>query len=128
MSAETITTVVPQRETPAMHSFAEDQGQPPFDWNAFLDKPIRSYNEWREAMRLANNFVTCAVGNQCATIPRYNGHSHWSDGAPKDDRLHDLGMRFAKDIADCNIAQAKQTLAAIEARSAELLREMAAQP
>jgi hypothetical protein len=113
-------------------SYAETQGQSPHDWNAFLAQEEHTGEEWRVARRLAENFVTCAVGNMCASIPRYTIPEAAMYGAvvgePIDRELAKLGYLFAKYLRVHSCDGARHTLAAIERRSAEILREMAAQP
>lgn len=104
-----------------------------FNWNAFLNKPKFTGRELKDAESLANNWVTCACGNQCATLPR--GPS----GCPDDDTLVEQGHNFADCIKQMSKAlngnthvnlklleaqrqRAKETLALIEERAAKLLK------
>lgn len=65
----------------------------------------------------AEDWVTCACGNECAIIPRtYDG--------PDDYELNDLGCEFSSNIDDLDIEAAVSTLDAIENRSAELIKEI----
>ena len=103
-----------------MKTYAEQKYRKPFNWNAFLDKALTepvSEQEHEEVSRLSGNFITCACGNQCETIPRYN------DGTPLDDHLENLGMDFYDDICKGNYQRAKSTLSEIEKRSAFLIKE-----
>jgi hypothetical protein len=102
-----------------------------FDWNAFLNKPAYTAEELKDAYDLANNWVTCACGNQCTTIKR------WKDGCPEDRVLEALGRNFMRAIDELRdshadndrqgIAQslewAKDTLASLEHRAEQLLKE-----
>lgn len=83
----------------------------------------------------SESWVTCACGNQCAIIPRC------ANGAPLDNHLQNLGTNFyewwdcAYDILDGEspddindiIKQLKDTLTAIEKRSAELINKIKSQ-
>lgn len=105
-----------------MKTYAETQGEKPFDWNAFLDSAIENEPDeeaWEEANDLAGKWVTCACGNQCADIPRDE-----TDGLPDDGILVKLGMNFWNEIQDKEWEWAIHFLAQIEARSAEILAEM----
>lgn len=67
----------------------------------------------------AQDWVTCACGNQCSIIPRdrWNGH-------PLDPQLFILGGDFFMHIDNRNYAKAAVTLMEIEARSSELITEI----
>src|SRR5215217_4099768 len=64
----------------------------PFNWLDFLETSKHSLDEMQKAKELAGNWPTCAVGNQCAVIPRD------SDGEPVDNLLSVLGSEFYKHI------------------------------
>lgn len=101
-----------------MKTYTESKGYKPFNWNEFLNKENISEEEWIEAEELAENWVTCACGNQCDVIPRdYFGE-------PKDWELFELGHNFAKVIESKNISSAKEILKGIEERSAYLINEL----
>ncbi len=86
-----------------------------FDWNAFLDKKDITEEEWHDAHHLSTCWITCACGNQCASIPRDH------EGAPIDSVLKSLGNRFCEAIADRQPWKAKYCLSQIEARSTLLI-------
>ena len=88
-----------------------------FDWNEFLSLDYISDGQWRDAVELANDWVTCACGNQCATIPRNKS------GRPNDEKLMRLGAKFWEDISrrEYGMAEARTGLLAIENRSAYLM-------
>lgn len=65
----------------------------------------------------ASEWVTCACGKQDKRIER-----EW-DGRPKDEMLVWLGSDFCVHVYDGRIASAERTLAKIERRAAELLKE-----
>ncbi len=130
MITETQTPAVtrPDAQTP---TFAETQGQPPFDWNAHIQRGLAglvSDDEWALSYISARKWVTCACGNQCASIPRYkDGDDFSGPGRPADWVLNYLGGRFYGAIMDRDYTNAKRILTTIERRSAEILREMAVQ-
>ena len=88
-----------------------------FDWNEFLIGEGHSDEEWKQARLKSDEWVTCACGNQCATIPRILG-------VPVDATLLNLGIDFNRCIDKRNIKLAKETLFKIEARSSEILAQM----
>ncbi len=110
--------------------YCEAEKEPVIDWNAFLKKPTYTLIELCDAEWHAKSWVTCACGNQCAVIPRD------VMGAPLDDKLGDLGCKFADAISDILTAKrnkksrqkavlaAKKTLKQIERRSDELITEI----
>jgi len=99
-------------------TYAESERMPPFDWNEFLNSKRISQSDWQYAKDLAEDWVTCACGNQCEIIPRYD------NGEPKDNILYELGIIFSKRIKDKNKSLAKKCLAEIEERSAILIQEI----
>ena len=99
-------------------SYAAAQGVPPFDWNAFLLKPSYTDDEWQEAQNYANEWVTCACGNQCAVLPR------GINGVPMDRVLADLGAMFCDAIWARDISEAYYILQAIEQRATTLLNAL----
>lgn len=104
-----------------MKTYAETKGQKPFDWNAFLTNPPEFESPDHDAATdLSSRWVTCACGNLCDAIPRLEH----LEGRPQDRELAELGTMFTDNIEDANWPQARQTLAAIEARSAQLLKEL----
>ncbi len=100
-------------------TYTEVGGNNPFDWNAFLDKEEITEKEWEEADKIAESWVTCACGNQCAKIPR-NKYT----GEPFDSQLSSLGMTFCSNIGSKNKEYAKRTLSQIEKRSVEILTQL----
>lgn len=74
----------------------------------------------------SNSWVTCACGNLCKSIPR------WNNGEPRDDRLSKLGHKFSvtwlyiRNNEKCQKSKANLTiiLEQIEQRSIKLLREI----
>lgn len=108
-----------------MKTYSESKDLPPFDWNKALDDAIEQEPIQYTAMKLelrSCSWVTCACGNQCASLPRSEG------GEPKDSSLRQLGIVFHWDIISFEWAAAKETLAQIEARSAFLLQELSLTP
>jgi len=100
-----------------MRTFAQDRYQDAtFDWNAFLDNPpLYDSKQHYEARDAANTWVTCAVGNQCASIPRRPG------GQPISSELEYLGTRFNDQIGEGEWEDAKTTLVEIEGIAAHLI-------
>lgn len=106
-----------------MKTYAETMGHKPFNWNRFLARRIaglRTPESDEKAGRVAGDWVTCACGNLCAVIPRYE-----PNGSPKDQQLFFLGNQFMADINGAKWAEAQRTLALIEARSKAILRSLA---
>lgn len=104
-----------------MKTYAEENEEEPFDWNQWLEDAMQgkhSFADWEEANELAEDWVTCACGNQCKLIPRT------SAGEPLDDMLIRLGVQFSSHIRNLEYVKAKKTLAAIERRSAQILTKM----
>src|SRR6266853_2146737 len=102
-------------------TFAETQGIAPFDWNKALDDVISVSPDNDTCNYLANkaeSWVTCACGNQCAIIPRYD-----DEGEPRDCDLADLGYKFYSSVGAKNFIKAKTILRDIEARSAILIKQ-----
>lgn len=104
--------------------YTEQYGRTPFNWNEFLNKGNWSQEELLDAYVRSARWVTCAVGNQCASIPRDG------EGKPFDRKLRDLGMKFydcinravGKDLLT-EIENAKSILIQIEKRSEEIIRD-----
>lgn len=104
-----------------MTTFAETSGKKTFDWNNFLDRAIAgdiTHDEWFNATKLSENWITCACGNQCDIIPRN------SSGEPNDSILFVYGVQFNSLISNYRYSKAKEVLAAIEQRSAELIKQI----
>lgn len=90
-----------------------------FDWRAFLAKAasgeVITTREFEHARSRSGGWVTCAVGNQCARLPRN------SRGEPEDSALYALGMAFCEYIGARDWPLAILTLDRIEERAARLL-------
>jgi hypothetical protein len=113
-------------------SFAELREATTFNWNEFLSRDEYTTNDMYSAISYSSKWVTCAVGTQCATIPRDK------DGFPMDDQLRYLGQSFYrhirfmfeayevldKDQMRLNRNDAKDVLCKIEVRSQHILNEM----
>lgn len=70
-------------------SYREAQKADPFDWWEFLNKETYTTEDFDKATMLGYSWVTCAVGNQCAIIPRDR------IGTPRDPLLRDWGINFS---------------------------------
>lgn len=102
-------------------TYSESKGHLPFDWNGFLERAASesaSAFELAEAKDFCGHWITCACGNQCASLPR------WPDGRPIDDIARALGNEFAIHIDSESWRLAKITLGQIEARTRELLSKV----
>ena len=101
-------------------TYSEDQGKEAFDWNKALSVENISGKTWDELAQKAGDWVTCACGNQCAIIPRYE------DGEPKDKVLSLLGSAegFYGAIKDRDKKYAIELLEMIELRSAVLIKRL----
>lgn len=113
-------------------TYAETTGHAPFDWNKWLDAAIADPNsitkeEHAKVCGLSFKWVTCACGNQCAIIPRYETGVEPEDdpgpGMPEDPVLQSLGGDFHAEITYKGWGEAKRVLQDIEARSAILIQE-----
>lgn len=114
-----------------MKTYSEEMGKEPFDWHEFLNKNEFTKEELEKACSLSSNWPTCAVGNQCACIPRDRY------GGPIDSPLYKLGRKFDEIISEIYesydidsgyvneeyIVEAKNILDKIEQRSAELIHQ-----
>lgn len=104
-------------------TYAEQQGSTSFNWNKFLNKKKHTEDEIVHAYTLSRNWITCACGNQCSSIPRN------SDGSPVDLKLSSLGLLFTNTIKEMMFSEfykeekvkAKKILEDIEERTAFLL-------
>jgi hypothetical protein len=104
-------------------TYAESKGKKPFDWNSFLDKAIAGKvgaKALASAVVRSKSWVTCACGNMCDLIPRKE--VGFTQGCPLDDTLASLGVDFFDHVKDGRYKSAKKTLAAIERRSAKLIK------
>lgn len=98
-------------------TYAESQGQSPFDWNKVLaNPPQRDSKEHEVLRRLAARWVTCACGNQCAIIPRESLY-----GTPIDQGLVSLGLNFSYMVARGEWNEARDILKRIETRASQLI-------
>jgi hypothetical protein len=94
-----------------------------FNWFAVLKdlragRPIER-EEWAKLSQMAGNWITCACGQLCQSLPRNNF------GCPRDGKLAAYGTVFYHDIESCNWSKALQTMHKIEARTMELLERQA---
>jgi hypothetical protein len=106
-----------------------------FNWFLFFEQPVEdiSYYALVEAKKLASNWVTCACGQLCKTLPRGTVNS---PDEPKDEELSELGYRFHNEIEEAwyrmeyrsalvsrkvYLANAKDILVQIEQRTNQLL-------
>lgn len=110
-------------------TYAEVSSVPTFDWNLFLARARANQVTWEEHLAAtfrAGSWTTCACGNMCSIIPRYEKDMrvgiNWKvPGEPIDERLSTLGMRFYRAIEAGNWSLASITLTNIEVRSAQLI-------
>jgi hypothetical protein len=104
----------------ANKKYSEDKGKEAFDWKKALSAKRISDKKWDELVKKAGDWVTCACGNQCAIIPRYE------DGEPKDQILSLLGglEGFFGAIRNRDKENAIDLLAMIEYRSEILIRRL----
>ena len=104
----------------ANKKYSEDKGKEAFDWKKALSAKEISDQTWDELVKKAGDWVTCACGNQCAIIPRYD------DGSPKDKILYVLGgiEGFYGAIRNRDKENAIDLLAMIEYRSEILIRRL----
>jgi hypothetical protein len=110
-------------------TFAQKEKTRTLDWPEFLQRKKYTELEMTDAQLLAADWVTCAVGTQCAAIPRSAG------GRPLDDELRALGGLFydlINKLQQKNLGggpfgwvqrDALNILHRIEQRSAHLLRQ-----
>jgi hypothetical protein len=97
-----------------MKTYSEENYAHPFDWKEALSKPFSDI-DWPELEAKSGKWVTCACGNQCATLPRDN------DGTPKDLILRNLGVDFDRAVTFRSESEALNILEQIEERSHFLL-------
>lgn len=101
--------------------YDETVNQVAFDWNKFLEEATQRHpnsDEHDRVTYLAESWMTCACGNQCAIIPRSA-----KNGSPNDAELCELGYQFYKSIQRGDWVEAKQYLKDIEARAIEVMQE-----
>lgn len=103
--------------------FCEAVGRPAFDWHDYLARCLSekeiSTEEYEKARELSGSWVTCAVGNQCAILPR-----DLDDNAPEDEELKELGAVFHWQIITDRYFLARITLEQIEQRAAFLIDQI----
>jgi hypothetical protein len=102
-----------------------------FCWFEFLNQPKSDFSkeDLKDAYALSKDWITCACGQLCNSLPR-----HEKSNAPIDPILVDLGMKFMGDIDYAyeayvdheegflsRIESAKSVLVKIEERTIALL-------
>lgn len=105
-----------------LKTYAEARDYPPVDWPAFIQRARNGEVTevwWMNAQSIAGDWVTCACGNLCASIPRE------PDGTPIDNYLAKLGAQFFIAVWHREPERMAGLLERIEHRAAELLEEMA---
>ncbi len=112
-----------------------------FDWFDFLKLDIDQLSEddFKAAVEMSGQWVTCACGQLCKSLPKYGPNNE-----PRDEELYDLGMNFMygvkklSDLRDTYFSSEKEEyllqkfyktrlllntiLCSIEARSSHLLK------
>lgn len=87
-----------------------------WDWFKFLDLSKKKKLQFQDiADRKSGNWVTCACGQLCDSLPRDES------GIPEDEQLHALGVVFYDSIVDSDFKFAKKILKRIEKRSLKLI-------
>jgi hypothetical protein len=76
-------------------TYAEKKKEKTINWSKFLKQKCEDMHENEVTQRRwdAEDWVTCACGNQCAIIPRD------MDGVPKNRKLRELGVKFSGEIS-----------------------------
>lgn len=94
-----------------MKKYVEVKKKKTFDWNVALAKDCKDMTEKevKKMDELAQQWVTCACGNQCAIIPRAEQETDIrKPGSPLDEKLHELGTHFYTEaiekMAEYNLA------------------------
>lgn len=102
-----------------------------FCWFEFLNQPKSDFSkeDLKDACELSNNWITCACGQLCNSLPRQE-----NSNAPIDPILNHLGLDFMENICDAyeayvdheegfliRIESAKSVLVKIEERTIALL-------
>ena len=103
-----------------MKTYSETKKHKKFNWYDFLNRANEgkaTEGEIANAKDDSEDWVTCAVGNQCAIIPRDE------DDSPIDNTLYKLGSDFMDDILDEKWKKAIKTLDKIEKRSTILIQK-----
>lgn len=88
---------------PKIKTYIESKGGDPFDWYKFLLEGPFTSTSLMDAKEKAGRWPTCACGNQCDIIPRFeagrdNPGYGWKTGEPFDERLRQLGLKFGNVI------------------------------
>ncbi len=123
-----------------LQTYAETENINPFNWNKFLSKKSYTKKNLTDANYLSEKWVSCAVGTQCAIIPRHAYKETYGldikmQHEPIDSILSKLGYKFnlhiekmVEDYDDFRFlshrARAIKTLKAIEKRSSILIKEI----
>jgi len=76
-----------------------------------------------EDRELANDWVTCACGEQDSRIPRYN-NTYFPSGQPRDRELANHGFEFLVAVNHNKSDDAAKVLDKIEIRSAQILADL----
>lgn len=122
----------------SVYSYCEHNDGRGVDWHEIIRRlRIADYDTFdlQQWQTYARSWVTCAVGNQCAIIPRTTRdiHSVSNIGTPLDAQLRDLGQAFSDCFehlvdkaendcdVECEIDGLEDYLEAIEQRSAILI-------
>lgn len=108
-----------------MTTYAEIEGEKPFDWNEFLGRDDLTIDGWGEASARSAYWVMCACGNLCNSTPRETNYIH--HGRPVDRELACLGNDFDAAIRDRDRFAAMNILYDIEERAQQVLEEIACQ-
>ncbi|GAB3975504.1 hypothetical protein GCM10028806_33210 [Spirosoma terrae] len=77
-----------------MKTYAESQGQKPFDWWKALKTPMDLIPMWKTLWDLSSDWVTDACGYQSNLITRD------VEGRPKDPELEILGFDFSRAVGE----------------------------
>jgi len=100
-----------------MKTYSQVKHRRPFNWFKALSGADISI-DWVYLHKKSMEWVTCAVGNQCATI-----HREWN-GQPCDSELNSLGCNFTNAIHEKNKKKTLDILEQIEIRSTKLIKEI----
>ena len=102
-----------------METYAEKNGEEKFDWYYVLKAKIEDLPTYsnKELSEKSISWITCACGNQCSVIERYDS------GIPKDKVLYTLGKNFNDYINKQQWKKAKKCLDKIEKQASKLIAE-----
>jgi len=84
------------------------------NWHKRIDAAEKRGRFTEDDKHRADNWVTCACGEQDKRIPRFMGE-------PTDEGLQHLGYQFSGAIGATDFGKARTTLARIERRAAKVL-------